>query len=67
MAAGSHISRAATAIVATVAEVTVNRKTGQVQVTKFTTGQDCGLVVHQKNVAQRDRGESGAVHEPRAL
>lgn len=36
--------------VATVAEVTVNRKTGQVRVTKFTTGQDCGLVVHQKNV-----------------
>ena len=25
---------------------TVNRKTGQVKVTKFTTGQDCGLVVH---------------------
>ena len=37
-------------IVAMVAEVTVNRKTGQVKVTKFTTGQDCGLVVHQKNV-----------------
>jgi nicotinate dehydrogenase subunit B len=36
--------------VATVAEVTVNRKTGQVVVTKFTTGQDCGLVVHHKNV-----------------
>ena len=36
--------------VATVAEVTVNRKTGQVRVTKFTAGQDCGLVVHQKNV-----------------
>ena len=28
----------------------MNRKTGRVQVTKFTTGQDCGLVVHQKNV-----------------
>lgn len=36
--------------VATVAEVTVDRKTGQVRVTKFTTGQDTGLVVHQKNV-----------------
>jgi len=36
--------------VATVAEVTVNRKTGLVSVTKFATGQDCGLVVHQKNV-----------------
>jgi len=36
--------------VATVAEVEVNRKTGHVTVTKFTTGQDCGLVVHQKNV-----------------
>ena len=36
--------------VATVAEVSVNRKTGQVRVTKFTCGQDCGLVVHQKNV-----------------
>lgn len=35
--------------VGTVAEVTVNRKTGQVRVTKFTTGQDAGLVVHQKN------------------
>ena len=37
-------------IVATVAEVTVNRRTGQVRVTKFTCGQDCGLVVHPKNV-----------------
>ena len=36
--------------VATVAEVAVNRKTGRVTVTKFTSGQDCGLVVHQKNV-----------------
>ena len=36
--------------VATVAEVEVNRKTGRVTVTKFTSGQDCGLVVHQKNV-----------------
>jgi len=36
--------------VATVAEVTVNRRTGQVRVTKFTTGQDCGFVVHRKNV-----------------
>jgi nicotinate dehydrogenase subunit B len=35
--------------VGTVAEVTVNRRTGQVRVTKFTTGQDAGLVVHQKN------------------
>ena len=37
-------------MVATVAEVTVDLKTGQVRVTKFTTGQDCGLVVHQRNV-----------------
>jgi CO/xanthine dehydrogenase Mo-binding subunit len=36
--------------VATVAQVTVDRRTGQVRVTKFTTGQDAGLVVHQKNV-----------------
>ena len=36
--------------VATVAEVEVNRKTGRVTVTKFTSGQDCGLVVHRKNV-----------------
>jgi CO/xanthine dehydrogenase Mo-binding subunit len=36
--------------VAIVAEVTVNRRTGQVRVTKFTAGQDAGLIVHQKNV-----------------
>jgi nicotinate dehydrogenase subunit B len=39
-------------VVATVAEVTVNRRTGQVRVTKFTSGQDCGLVVHPKNVVR---------------
>jgi nicotinate dehydrogenase subunit B len=39
-------------IVATVAEVTVNRKTGKVRVTKFTCGQDCGLVVHADNVVR---------------
>jgi CO/xanthine dehydrogenase Mo-binding subunit len=33
-------------VVATVAEVEVNRKTGAVKVTKFTTGQDAGLVVN---------------------
>jgi CO/xanthine dehydrogenase Mo-binding subunit len=33
-------------IVATVAEVEVNRKTGAVKVTRFTTGQDAGLVVN---------------------
>ena len=54
--------------VATVAEVTVNRKTGQVRVTKFTTGQDSGLVVHQKNVlnaieANLMQSMSRALHE----
>ena len=54
--------------VATVAEVTVNRKTGQVRVTKFITGQDCGLVVHQKNVvraieANLIQSMSRALHE----
>jgi nicotinate dehydrogenase subunit B len=54
--------------VATVAEVTVNRKTGEVRVTKFTTGQDCGLVVHQKNVvnaieANLIQSMSRALHE----
>ena len=54
--------------VASVAEVTVNRKTGQVRVTKFTTGQDCGLVVHQKNVlnvieANLMQSMSRALHE----
>jgi nicotinate dehydrogenase subunit B len=39
-------------IVATVAEVTVNRRTGQVRVTKFTCGQDCGLAVHPMNVVR---------------
>ena len=48
-AVASLISRARS-FVATVAEVEVNRKTGRVTVTKFTCGQDCGLVVHQKNV-----------------
>ena len=43
-------------IVATVAEVTVNRRTGQVRVTKFTCGQDCGLVVHPKNVVRSIEG-----------
>ncbi len=33
-----------------VAEVSVDRRTGQVRVTKFTIGHDCGLVVHPKNV-----------------
>jgi nicotinate dehydrogenase subunit B len=36
--------------VATVVEVTVDRKAGRVRVQKFTTGQDSGLVVHRKNV-----------------
>ena len=54
--------------VATAAEVTVNRKTGEVRVTKFTTGQDCGLVVHQKNVvsaieANLIQSMSRALHE----
>jgi CO/xanthine dehydrogenase Mo-binding subunit len=54
--------------VATVAEVTVDRKTGQVRVTKFTCGQDCGLVVHQKNVlnameANLMQSMSRALHE----
>lgn len=54
--------------VAIVAEVTVNRKTGQVRVTKFTAGQDCGLVVHQKNVlsvleANLMQSMSRALHE----
>jgi CO/xanthine dehydrogenase Mo-binding subunit len=54
--------------VATVAEVSVNRKTGQVRVTKFTCGQDCGLVVHQKNVlnvieANLMHSMSRALHE----
>jgi CO/xanthine dehydrogenase Mo-binding subunit len=54
--------------VATVAEVTVNCKTGQVRVTKFTCGQDCGLVVHQKNVlhvieANLMQSMSRALHE----
>jgi nicotinate dehydrogenase subunit B len=54
--------------VATVAEVTVNRKTGQVRVTKFTCGQDCGLTVHQKNVlnaieANLMQSMSRALHE----
>lgn len=54
--------------VATVAEVAVNRKTGEVRVTKFTTGQDCGLVVHQKNVvnaieANLVQSMSRALHE----
>jgi len=54
--------------VATVAEVSVNRKTGQVRVTKFTCGQDCGLVVHQKNVlnvieANLMQSMSRALHE----
>jgi nicotinate dehydrogenase subunit B len=54
--------------VATVAEVTVNRKTGQIRVTKFTTGQDCGLVVHHKNVlnaieANLIQSMSRALHE----
>jgi CO/xanthine dehydrogenase Mo-binding subunit len=54
--------------VATVAEVTVNRKNGQVSVTKFTTGQDCGLVVHHKNVlnaieANLIQSMSRALHE----
>jgi nicotinate dehydrogenase subunit B len=54
--------------VATVAEVTVNRKTGQVRVTKFTCGQDCGLVVHHKNVlnaieANLMQSMSRALHE----
>jgi CO/xanthine dehydrogenase Mo-binding subunit len=55
-------------IVATVAEVTVDLKTGQVRVTKFTTGQDCGLVVHQRNVvsaieANLMQSMSRALHE----
>ena len=54
-------------IVATVAEVTVNRRTGQVRVTKFTCGQDCGLAVHPKNVVACDRSQSDAVDEPRPL
>jgi nicotinate dehydrogenase subunit B len=54
--------------VATVAEITVNRKTGQVRVTKFTTGQDCGLVVHRTNVlraieANLVQSMSRALHE----
>ena len=54
--------------VATVAEVTVNRKTGEVRVTKFTCGQDSGLVVHQKNVlnaieANLMQSTSRALHE----
>jgi nicotinate dehydrogenase subunit B len=54
--------------VATVAEVTVSRRTGQVRVTKFTTGQDSGLVVHQKNVlnaieANLIHSTSRALHE----
>ncbi|HZJ17739.1 MAG TPA: molybdopterin cofactor-binding domain-containing protein, partial [Chthoniobacteraceae bacterium] len=48
--------------------VIVNRKTGQVRVTKFTCGQDCGLVVHQKNVlnvieANLMQSMSRALHE----
>jgi CO/xanthine dehydrogenase Mo-binding subunit len=43
-------------IVGTVAEVTVNRKTGQVRVTKFTSGLDAGLIVHQKNAAHAIEG-----------
>jgi CO/xanthine dehydrogenase Mo-binding subunit len=55
-------------IVATVAEVTVDLKTGRVLVTKFTTGQDCGLVVHQRNVvtaieANLMQSMSRALHE----
>jgi nicotinate dehydrogenase subunit B len=54
--------------VATVAQVTVDRKTGQVRVTKFTTGQDSGMVVHQKNVqmaieANLMQSMSRALHE----
>ena len=54
--------------VATAAEVTVNRKTGQVQVVKFTSGQDSGLVVHRKNVvnaieANLIQSMSRALHE----
>lgn len=54
--------------VATVAEVTVDRRTGQVKVTKFTTGQDSGLVVHHKNVllameANLMQSMSRALHE----
>jgi CO/xanthine dehydrogenase Mo-binding subunit len=43
-------------IVGTVAEVTVNRKTGQVQITKFTSGLDAGLIVHQKNAVHAIEG-----------
>jgi nicotinate dehydrogenase subunit B len=55
-------------IVATVAEVTVDLKTGRVRVTRFTTGQDCGLVVHQRNVvtaieANLMQSMSRALHE----
>jgi nicotinate dehydrogenase subunit B len=54
--------------VATVAEVTVNRKTGEVRVTRFVSGQDTGLVVNPGGVKSAQEGNliqsmSRALHE----
>ena len=54
--------------VATVAEVTVNRKTGEVRVTRFVSGQDTGLVVNPIGIKSAQEGNliqsmSRALHE----
>jgi nicotinate dehydrogenase subunit B len=54
--------------VATVAEVTVNRKTGEVKLTRFVSGQDTGLVVNPTGVKSAQEGNliqsmSRALHE----
>ena len=43
--------------VAAVADVEVNRKTGQVRVTKFTIAHDCGLVVNPDGVINQIEGQ----------
>jgi nicotinate dehydrogenase subunit B len=43
--------------VAAVADVTVNRDTGEVRVTKFTVAHDCGLVVNPDGVINQVEGQ----------
>lgn len=60
MASGRGISYVrynnATTYVAAVAEVQVNRKTGEVQVTKISVGHDCGQIINPDGLANQIEG-----------
>ena len=53
-------------VVAEIAEVEVNRRTGHVWVKRLVCAHDCGLVINPEGAAPHDRGRHAALAEPRA-